>query len=98
MGKATPQTIGHLRFDTKGAAEEFIQGILYRYDIKVPVTGDDHEFLMDLLKKHPKAIEKIGVGVKHFTIEPSKGGTRCFYVTRIDGSHDDFSYAKCLKN
>lgn len=97
MGKAKPQTIGSRTFDTKGAAIEFIQGILYRYEPRVPITGDDHDFVMELLKKHQKAPEKIGVGVKHFTVEPAEGGTRCFYITRVDGSRDDFSFMKCLK-
>ena len=97
MGKAKPQTIGSRTFDTKGTAIEFIQGILYRYDLRVPITGDDHDCVMDLLRKHPKAAEKIGVGVKHFTIEPAEGGTRCFYITRVDGSRDDFSFLKSLK-
>lgn len=97
MGKSKPQSIGSRTFDTKDAAIEFIQGILYRYDLRVPITGNDHDFVMELLKKHSKAAEKIGMGVKHFTIEPAKGGTRCFYLTRIDGSRDDFSFLKCLK-
>jgi hypothetical protein len=41
--------------------------------------------------------KKIGAGVKHFTVEKSKGGTQCFYITRIDGSHLDFSVENCLR-
>lgn len=36
-------------------------------------------------------------GVKHFTVENAKGGTRCFYVTRVDGLRSDFSFMKCLR-
>ena len=72
-----PQTIGSHTFATKGAAEEFIKAILHRHPLKAPITGEDHEFLIDLLKKHERAAEKIGAGVKHFTVENAKGGTQC---------------------
>jgi hypothetical protein len=85
MAKAQPQSIGPHTFDTKGAAEAFIQEVLYRHPLLEPITGDDHAFVLDLLKKHKRAAEKIGAGVKHFTVENAKGGTRCFYITRVDG-------------
>lgn len=93
-----PQTIGSHTFATKGAAEEFIKAILHRHPLKAPITGEDHEFLIELLKKHERAAEKIGAGVKHFTVENAKGGTQCFYIARVDSSREDFSTGKCLKN
>jgi len=53
--------------------------------------------VLDLLKKHKRTAENIGAGVKHFTVKNAKGGTRCFYITRVDGSRDDLSIGKCLK-
>jgi hypothetical protein len=97
MAKAQSQSIGPHTFDTKGAATAFIQEVLYRHPLLEPITGDDHAFVLDLLKKHKRAAEKIGAGVKHFTVENAKGGTRCFYITRVDGSRDDFSIGNCLK-
>jgi hypothetical protein len=94
---AKPLTIGNRPFDTKAAAIEFIQEILYRHPLLAPIDGPDHVFLLELLSKHPNAAKKIGVGVKHFTIEKSKGRTQSFYITRVDGSRDDFSFGKCLK-
>lgn len=94
---AKPITIGTRTFDTKGAATEFIQEILYRHPLLTPIDGPDHAFLLDLLSMHPRAAEKIGVGVKHFTVEKNKGGTQSFYIIRVDGSRDDFSFGKCLK-
>lgn len=96
MGLAKQQIIGPHTFATKGAAIEFIQKILYSHDLRVPITGDDHEFLMELLKKHPRVTEKTGSGVTHFTVEPAQGGTRCFYITRTDDTRDDFSFLKSL--
>ena len=52
--------------------------VLYRHPLLEPIHGADHEFLLELLKKHPRKTEKIGVGVKHFTFEKAQGGTQCF--------------------
>jgi hypothetical protein len=94
---AKPLTIGTRAFDTQGAAREFIRQVLYRHALQAPIDGPDHAFLLELLSKHPNAAEKIGVGVKHFTLEKAQGGTQCFYITRVDGSRLDFSFEKCLK-
>jgi hypothetical protein len=97
MAVAKPRTIGSRTFDTQTEAVAFIQEVLYRYPLREPIKGDDHAFVLELLKKHNRAAEKIGAGVKYFTVEPSTGGTRCFYITRVDGSRDDFSFMKCLR-
>lgn len=95
MAKA--HSIGSHTFHTQAAAVAFIQEVLYRHPLLEPIMGDDHAFLLELLKKHPKAAEKIGAGVKHFAVEKAKGGTQCFYITRVDGSRSDFSFIKCLR-
>jgi Protein of unknown function (DUF3223) len=92
-----PITIGRWAFDSKGAATKHIQEVLYRRPLLAVIDGDDNEFLLALLSLHPRASEKIGAGVKHFTVEKATGGTQCFYVTRLDDSRSDFSYANCLK-
>jgi len=94
---AKRHTIGSHTFDTQTAAVAFIQEVLYRHPLLEPIHGADHEFLLELLKRHPRKEEKIGVGVKHFTVEKAQGGTQCFYITRVDGSRSDFSFMKCLR-
>ncbi len=94
---AKPQTIGSHSFGTQAAAVTFIQEVLYRHQLLKPINGADHEFLLDLLNKHPRKAEKIGSGVKYFTVEKAQGGTQCFYITRVDGSRSDFSFMKCLR-
>jgi hypothetical protein len=94
---AKPLTIGTRTFDTQAAAVEFIREVLYKHPLLAPIDCADHAFLLELLSKHPQAAEKIGVGVKYFTVENAKGGTQCFYITRIDGSQSDFSFMKCLR-
>jgi DNA-directed RNA polymerase-4 subunit 1 len=94
---AKPHTIASHTFGTQATAVAFIQKVLYRHPPLEPIQDAGHEFLLELLKKHPRKAEKIGVGVKHFTVENAKGGTRCFYITRVDGSRSDFSFMKCLR-
>jgi hypothetical protein len=60
------------------------------------VTGDDAEFLLWLLDRHPRAAEKIGQGVAGFTVQSASMGTRCFVVHRMDGSSTDFSFQSCI--
>lgn len=48
------------------------------------------------VSRRPHAAKKAGAGIKHFTVEPATHGTRCFYITRADGSKTDFSYFKCV--
>jgi len=55
---AKPQTIGSHSFDTQAAAVAFIQEALYRHPLLEPIRGADHEFLLELLKKHPRKTEK----------------------------------------
>jgi hypothetical protein len=93
---AKPVTIGARTFDTKNAARGFIRKILYGHPLQAPIVGPDHTVLLDLLGKHPSADEKIGFGVKHFTVEKAMGGTQCFYITRVDGSRSGFSFERCL--
>ena len=48
---------------------------------------------------HPEAGDKIGPGVDSFSVERAPGrsfGTRCFWVTRSDGTRTEFSYLTCL--
>jgi hypothetical protein len=93
---AKPSTIGGENFDNEDEARKFIRKVLYRHPLKAPIVPD-HAFLLELLNRHPRAAEKIGVGVKHFTVDRSTGGTQCFHITRVDDSGpDDFSFEKCL--
>jgi hypothetical protein len=92
-----PITIGRWTFNSQAAAITHIQEVLYRRPLLTLIDGDDREFVQALLSKHAHAAEKIGIGVKYFTVEKAKGGTQCFYITRLDGSRSDFSYMNCLR-
>ncbi|MDX2526210.1 DCL family protein [Streptomyces europaeiscabiei] len=91
--------IGQRRYRTKGAAQEAVQEVLYRYNVgSIVDQEDDHQLLLDLLDMHPNADDKIGSGVEAFAIAaPQRGPYPGFEVIRTDGSRIDFSYRECLK-
>lgn len=89
--------IANVGFETKAAAIERIRSILYRSHLCQPLLDEAHHFIYALLSCHPNAEEKIGVGVKHFEVRPSRWQGRCFWVVRRDGSETDFSFMECLK-
>ncbi|MCW1750837.1 DCL family protein [Rhizobium acaciae] len=88
--------IGEHAFEKKGAAEEFLKAILYKYDIGDLVDAKDSEILSELLHRHPEALLKIGPGIESFHVRKADFGTRCFYVTRVDGTEEKFSARSCL--
>ena len=84
-------------FRTKGARDAYYKAMLGRYLPGDRVSASDEAELRDLLALHPKAGEKIGVGVACFDVRRSGKGSNCFWIIREDGSETDFSYLKCLK-
>lgn len=97
MPRSRPLIIGGRHFETQKAANLFIQELLNSQPLKTPISEPDHSFLCALVSRHPHAAKKAGAGIKHFTVEPAMHGTRCFYITRADGSKTDFSYFKCVR-
>lgn len=84
-------------FRTKKEATEFIREILYRYPLNKPLAPPDLTFMLAVLERHPRAAEKIGVGVKAIHVEKEEDWTtRQFIATRTDGTHTDFSFVKCI--
>jgi hypothetical protein len=61
------------------------------------LTGNDEEFIKELLKFHEKHDAKMK-DFDHFEAgeHPSYEKTRCFFVVRKDGSKEDFSISKCI--
>lgn len=88
--------IGSREYRSKEAAKVAIRQVLYRYQLGASVAQADHEFVADLLRLHPDADRKGGVGIARFEV-CRNGGTRGFWVIRTDGSETDFSYLECLR-
>lgn len=89
-------TIGEMSFKNHSEAKAYIKELLNSQQLKHPIPEPDHSFLAALVARHPDSAAKIGAGIKHFTVEPAAHGTHCFYITRVDGSRDDFSTKKCF--
>jgi Protein of unknown function (DUF3223) len=62
------------------------------------ISQYEHMVLIDLIKKgHSEPERKIGKGVEAFEVRfHPVYKSRCFFVRRIDGSSDDFSFRKCV--
>lgn len=90
-------TIGEESFTTQKAATIFVRDLLNCQPLKTAIPEPQHSFLCALISRHPNAAEKIGVGIQHFTVEFAMHGTRCFYLTRVDGSRTEFSFYKCVR-
>jgi len=61
------------------------------------ITPEDDVFLRELVKRHPQAATKIGVGIDHFEIR--RGGRfyqNVLWLIRQDGTQTDISYCKCV--
>jgi hypothetical protein len=91
-----PVTIGAHHFSKKGAAAEFLQSMLYKYDVGDKVSAEDAEVLRAALALHPDATAKVGPGITHFSVRSADFGTKCFWVNRVDGSSEKFSYKSCI--
>jgi len=97
MARSKPVTIGSKQFETQKAATSYVRELLNSQPLKQPIPESHHSFLCDLLALHPRAKEKFGDGIRHFSVERALHGTRCFYLTRVDGSRTDFSFYKCAR-
>ena len=97
MSRSKPLNINGRSFESRKAANHFIKELLNSQPLKTPIPEPHHSFLCALLARHPRTAEKIGSGIRHFTVEPAMGGTRCFYLTRADGTKVDFSTLKRVR-
>jgi hypothetical protein len=84
------------RFARKGDAHDFFRAILNRYDLGQRVNDADTADLLALLKHHTEYPVKIGAGVSYLEVASNVHHTRSFWIVRVDGSRDDFSYQHCI--
>jgi hypothetical protein len=95
-GRGKPIRIGERLYGSKVAAAQAIRALLLRYPSGSTIERRDHaQFLLDLLRLHPEADQKIGCGVKSFEIKRN-GRSLGFWLTRTDGTTTDWSYLACL--
>jgi len=96
MSRGKQLKIGQRSFETRSAATRFVEDLLYGQPLRVIIQEPHHSFLRALISRHPRLEEKIGTGIRHFTVEYSVRGRRCFCLTRIDGTKTDFSFYECV--
>ena len=92
MGAKKPVTLGPKHFDKKGDAVAYLKAMLRRYDVGDRVNAADALVLEAALARHPEAEEKIGTGVKDFSVRSADFGSKCFWVNRADGTTVKFSH------
>jgi len=88
--------IGQLNFKYKKDVIAHYKKILNSYDFNESLNEEDFNDVLNLLKIHPNAQEKIGPGIKEIIISEIRYKTKCFKAIRVDSSCDIFSYIKCI--
>lgn len=98
MGRAKPVEVGRRFFPRQLDAINHFSEILASRQLGDEISeGADFEDLQDLLSLHRDCITKIGVGLKAFVVMVSPEGSKCFGVRRNDGTTEDFSFHRCVK-
>ena len=92
MGVKIPVTLGPLHFEKKGDAIAHLNAMLQKYDIGDKVSASDAVILEAALARHPEAKEKIGAGVKDFSVRSADYWTKCFWVNRMDNTTEKLSH------
>lgn len=82
-------------FCKKRGCKFFFRDTLYKYDLGDKVTDEDAEVLTQLVNMHPEATDKIGAGIDSFSVRSADYGTRCFWINRVDGTTEKFSFRVC---
>jgi hypothetical protein len=96
MGRKKPVSYGDLHFATQTEARAFLNAMLKRYDVGDRVSAGDAIILTAALALHPEASEKIGPGIRDFSVRSADFGSKCFWVNRVDGTTDKFSHKACV--
>ena len=96
MGRAQPIEIAGKVFSKKGDALEYLKNMLNSYQPEEIVSEVDTYFLRHTVDKHPNSKEKIGVGIRGFFVRRADYGTKCFWIRRVDGTEEKFSYINCV--
>jgi len=96
MGAKKSVSYGDLHFRTQTEARAYLNAMLKRYDVGDRVSASDAAVLAAALVLHPESKEKIGSGIKDFSVRSADFGTKCFWVNRTDGTTEKFSHKACV--
>lgn len=96
MAAKKPVSYGTLHFESQKEAKAYLNAMLNRYDPGDKVSASDAAVLAEALALHPEADEKIGSGIKDFSVRSADFGSKCFWVNRTDGTTAKFSHTACV--
>ncbi len=88
--------IGRLNFKYKKDVTAYFKKILNSYNFGEFLNNDDFQDVLNLLKIHPHAKERIGAGIKKIKVDETRYKMKCFNAIRVDSSSEIFSYIKCI--
>ncbi|KAM0035639.1 putative protein DCL [Helianthus debilis subsp. tardiflorus] len=96
--KTGPVDVGYKKFDASVEMFDYFYKLLHYWPPNLNVNKYEHTMLLDLLKKgHLEAEKKMGTGINAFQVRyHPQWKSRCFFLVRVDGSADDFSFRKCV--
>ncbi|WP_234837340.1 DCL family protein [Sinorhizobium medicae] len=97
MARRQDIVIGGEVSTTQAEARERFRSILYKYRLGETIYAADAQFMTLALQRHPEAATKIGSGIQSFQVRAADFGTRCFWVNRVDGTSEKFSFKACYK-
>lgn len=98
MGRSKPLQIGQHYFPRQLDAVNHFSNLLGGRRLGDEIeAGQEFAELSALLSRHKDSVAKVGCGVRAFVIMLSAEGTICFGVKRVDGTVEDFSFHRCIK-
>jgi sRNA-binding protein len=98
--KRTGETLKPPRAASPYAHPDFKRAktILISFPLGVPLAGDERDFMLGVLTRHPEAGRKSAEGATGILVnEHRKSGNRCFFLIRADGVTESFSLVKCFE-
>uniref|UniRef100_A0ACD5WRD7 Uncharacterized protein n=1 Tax=Avena sativa TaxID=4498 RepID=A0ACD5WRD7_AVESA len=95
-----PVKLGPKEFASAVDMFDYFFALLHSWSPQLDFNKYEQMVLEDLVKKgHAEPSKKIGTGIQAFEIRNHPvWQSRCFFVRRVDGSADDFSFRKCVDN
>lgn len=91
-----PVVLGPLTFGSRKELREYLSQALVTTGRGNRVSEDLDAVLRDLIQVHPDAERKVGAGIDGFTVRFMPPKSNAFFIERVDGSREDFSFHKCL--
>lgn len=88
--------VGDLKFTGRKPAYNYLREILKSHDVGHVFTGREDRLFRAVVEMHPRAGDKIGIGIQKFRIDKGIYGTQGLSIIRKDGSIDDLSLKKCI--